>query len=123
MYYYYNAPYFLLVAGLLASLTSGVAFEATLKQSVKDWSQNRSTRTLANLRGLQLLTPFLGMCGGICFFLASGIQIFGFTEWLAYAIALPLTAFTGILVWSQLGRVLTQLQQGGSKALDLDSFS
>ncbi|MBD1911073.1 MULTISPECIES: hypothetical protein [unclassified Leptolyngbya] len=122
MYYYYSPPYFLLLAGLFAGITSGVAFEATLKQAVHDWSKNRSTRTLANLQGLQLFTPFFGICGGICFFLSAGMQIFGFNSTIAYAMAVPMTLFIGVLVWYQLGQVLKQLEKGGSKALDLDSF-
>ncbi len=118
----YTPPYFLLLAGLLAGITSGAAFEATLKQSVQDWARNRSTRTLATLKGPQLLFPFLGMVGGICIFLGAGLEIFGFPTWLSYSIAVPLTLFVGILVWTQLGKILIQLEQGGSKALDLDSF-
>jgi hypothetical protein len=120
--YYSEPPYFLLLAGLLASIASGVAFETTLKQSVLEWSRNRSTRTLANLQGVPLLLPFLGICVGICVFLSSGMQIFGFPAQISYGIAFPLTLLTGLLIWSQLGKILVQLEQGGSKALDLDSF-
>lgn len=123
MYIFPEPPYFLLLAGLLASITSGAAFEATLKQSVQEWARNRSTRTLANLQGMQLFVPFLGICGGIGIFLSSGLEIFGFPTWLSYAIAVPLTIFIGWLVWTQLGRILVQLERGGSKALDLDSFN
>lgn len=122
MYFYYSPPYFLLLAGLFASIASGIAFEATLKLAVKDWSKNKSTRTLANLRGMQLQIPFLGICGGICFFLSAGLQIFGFPGTLAYGLALAMTLFIGLLVWYQLGQVLKQLEKGGSAALDLDSF-
>ena len=69
MYYFPEPPYFLMSAGLLAGMASGVAFEATLKQAVQQWSKNRSTRTLANLQGLQLVIPFLGMAGrNLCIF-------------------------------------------------------
>ncbi|MFQ3618588.1 MAG: hypothetical protein SNJ57_17060 [Cyanobacteriota bacterium] len=121
-YYYSSAPYFLFVAGLLAGLASGAAFSATLKQQVGEWDKNRSTRTLANMQGPQLLVPFLGISGGVCFFLAAGLEIFGFPTKLAYAVAIPLTVLTGLLVWTQLARLLAQLERGGSKALDLDSF-
>jgi hypothetical protein len=121
--YYPQPPYFLLVAGLLASLASGLAFDSVLRQAVQDWSKSHSTRTLANLRGMQLLVPFLGIAGGVCVFLSSGMQLFGFPPNFAYAMAMPLTIFTAWLVWSQLGKILIQLEQGGSKALDLDSFS
>jgi hypothetical protein len=119
---YYDPPYFLLVAGLLAGITSGLAFEATLKQSAQDWAKNRSTRTLANLKGMSLRLPFLGICAGICVFLASGVAIFGFSAKAGYAIAFPMTLLIGGLVWVQLGSVLRQLEQGGSKAIDLDDI-
>ncbi|MCU0543173.1 MAG: hypothetical protein MUE44_13540 [Oscillatoriaceae cyanobacterium Prado104] len=122
MYYFPEPPYFLMTAGLLAGMASGLAFEATLKQAVQLWSKNRSTRTLATLRGMQLSLPFLGMAGGICVFLASGMEIFGFPKLLSYEIALPLTVLTGWLVWRQLSKLLIELERGGSQALDLDSF-
>lgn len=124
MPYYFpqDPPYFLMVASLVASILSGLAFEAVLKQSVQDWANNRSTRSLATLRGTSLLLPFLGMCGGVCFFLAAGMQIFGLPGNLAYGASLVLTVVIGRLVWVQLGSILKQLEAGGSKALDLDSF-
>jgi hypothetical protein len=122
VYNFPEPPYFLLIAGLLAGLTSGTAFEATLKQKVQEWSKNRSTRTLAQMKGFQLLVPFLGIAAGICVFLAAGLEIFGFPSWLSYSVSLPLTLFIGVLVWAQLGQLLAQLERGGSKALDLDAF-
>ncbi|MBI4780626.1 MAG: hypothetical protein HY785_04820 [Oscillatoriophycideae cyanobacterium NC_groundwater_1537_Pr4_S-0.65um_50_18] len=119
---YYDPPYFLLVAGLFASITSGLAFDATLKQAVNIWARNRTTQTLENVQGFPLLLTFLGICAGICVFLASGVQIFGFPTGIAYGVAFLLTLMTGLLVWWQLGKILIQLEQGGSKALDLDSF-
>ncbi|MBW4470820.1 MAG: hypothetical protein KME45_10520 [Stenomitos rutilans HA7619-LM2] len=122
MYSIPEPPYVLLVVGLFISLTSGVAFESVLKKSVQDWSKNRSTRTLATLQGMQLFLPFLGIFLGICLFLSSGMEVFGFTTNLSYAIALPLTVLIGWLIWSQLGKILLQLERGGSQALDLDSW-
>ncbi|MDX2240562.1 MAG: hypothetical protein NW224_07765 [Leptolyngbyaceae cyanobacterium bins.302] len=122
MYNFPEPPYFLLFAGLFASITSGLAFEAVLKQSVQSWSKNRSTRILANLQGLQLILPFLAISIGSCVFLSSGMEIFGFPAQLAYAFSVPLTAGTAALVWSQLRKILVQLERGGSQALDLDSF-
>ena len=123
MYTFPEPPYFLLIFGLFACITSGAAFEATLKQRVQEWSKNRSTRTLAQMKGVQLQMPFLGIAAGICVFLSAGLEIFGFPWWLSYSISLPLTLFISVLVWSQLGKLLNQLEQGGSKALDLDSIT
>jgi hypothetical protein len=115
-----DPPYFLLIAGLFASLTSGAAFDAVLKQAVREWSKTRSTRTLVNLQGMQLFIPFLGICAGVCVFLASGLQIFVLSAKIGYGISLPMTILIGWLVWAQLGKILVQLEQGGSRALDLD---
>ncbi len=122
MYYSFEPPYFLLLASLFVSLASGVAFEAVLKQSVRDWQKNRSTRTLEGLRGMQLFVPFVGIAVGAAVFLAAGVEIFGLPTRFAYALSIPMTLLVGWLVWTQLGKILTQLQEGGSKALDLDGF-
>ncbi len=121
-YYVGSSPFFMLAAGLLASATSGLAFQETLKQSLKEWSRNRSSRILANLRGFSLILPYLGISGGVCVFLASGLQLFSFPMSTSYAIAAPLTVVSALLVWYQLGQLLSQLEAGGSKAIDLDSL-
>lgn len=122
MYTLPEPPYFLLVFGLFVGLTCGSAFATILKQKVQEWSKSRSTRTLAELQGFQLLLPFLGISGGICLFLAAGLEVFGFPRSLSYIVALPLTLFVAFLIWSQLGKLLLQLEKGGSRALDLDVF-
>nr|WP_278003730.1 hypothetical protein [Nodosilinea sp. TSF1-S3] len=93
-----------------------------MQQSVNEWNSNRSTRILATLRGPQLQIPFFGICAGVCVFLASGIQLFGFSAKAAYALGAPMTVLIGLLIWSQLGKILLLIEEGGSKALDLDAF-
>lgn len=122
MYYYPPPPYFLLLVGLFAGITSGFAFSQTLKALVNIWKADPAQFPLTTIRGLSLLVPFLGICGGICFFLSAGVQIFGFSAKGGYAISIPLTIATGKLVWWQLGKVLEQLEKGGSAALDLDTL-
>lgn len=121
-YYLPEPPYFLLIFGFLVGITCGSAFEATLKEKVNTWSKDSTIANLEKIQGTDLLLPFLGICIGICVFLSSGLEVFLMNPWIAYAIALPMTIFIGVLVWSQLGKLLLQLQKGGSKALDLDAF-
>lgn len=121
MYYFPEPPYFLLIFGLFMGITSGLAFEATLKLKVQQWMKNSKTHSKENL-GFDLLFSFWGICIGICVFLAAGLEIFLLDRWLAYSISLPLTIFIGGLVWLQLGKLLQQLLEGGSKAIDLDAF-
>ena len=120
MYYFLpQPPYFLLVFGLFIGVTCGLAFEATLKQKAKDWFSSSDREAVDQS---VLLLPFIGICIGICVFLASGLEIFILNTWISYALALPTTLLTAALVWYQLKRVLAQIEQGGSKALDLDIF-
>ncbi|MCM1982491.1 hypothetical protein [Lyngbya confervoides] len=120
--YFFNPPYFLFVASLLAAIACGKAFEATLKQQVDLWSKSRSSRILQELQGAQLLIPYYGICLGTLVFLGCGMMIFGVPASLSFAMALVLTVFTGLLLWVQLGKILQILQEGGSQALDLDAL-
>ncbi len=118
----FDPPIVVLLAGIFIGLTSGKAFEATLKQSVQEWNRSRSTRILSQLRGSQLQLPYLGMSLGIWLFLSAGLGTYGFPAGLSMAIALALTIGTALLVWYQLGKLLTILGTGGSQALDLDAL-
>ncbi|MCI3280302.1 hypothetical protein L5470_04800 [Synechococcus sp. PCC 6717] len=118
----FDPPIVVLLAGIFIGLASGKAFEATLKQSVQEWNRSRSTRILSQLRGSQLQVPYLGICLGIWLFLSAGLWTYGFPARLSIAIALGLTVATAILVWYQLGKLLTILGTGGSQALDLDAL-
>jgi len=116
-------PYLLLLFGILISVTCGSAFEKVLKQNVQQWYRsNQSEAQTKSVQTLALFVPFLGICGGIFAFLAGGLQIV-INNWpISSAIALPLRAVTGRLVWSQLSKLLLKLQEGGSAALDLDNI-
>lgn len=122
MYYFPEPPYFLLVAGLLVSLTCGTAFAGTLKEIVQKWSSDRAADVVARLRTRQLLIPFLGISAGVCMFLSSGLEIFGFPGWLSYAVAVPLTLLIGLLVWFQLGSMFALVERQGFEAIDIDSW-
>lgn len=122
MYYLQEPPYFLLFAGLFVALTSGAAFSGTLKQIAQRWSKVRAKEAIAKLSTRQLVFPFLGISVGICLFLASGMEIFGFTKMLSYIVAVPLTLATCLLVWYQLGSMLALVEKEGSQAFNIDSW-
>ena len=122
MSYFSEPPYFLLVAGLLVALTCGSAFAATLKQIVQKWSSDRASKISKLQVGGVLLVPFLGICAGVCLFLSSGLEIFGFPGWLSYAVAVPLTLLLGLLIWLQLGSMLNLVERKGFQELDIDSW-
>lgn len=119
---YSQPPYILMIAGFLAAIASGSAFSASLQQAARAWAKNPEAGSLENIRNISLKLPYLGICIGICVCLASGIQLFGYSAAIAYGLGSVMTVLMAVLVWRQLGVILGQLQQGGSKALDLDAF-
>jgi len=109
----YNLPqssYLLIIIGLLISLSSGVVFIKLIKQLVKKWSENPATCNIGHMRGLTLQIPYLGIASGALIFLSSSLQLFGFTNLVAYSICLPLTIGTGLLVWVQLRKILDKME-------------
>ncbi|MEH2136696.1 hypothetical protein [Nostoc sp.] len=121
MYYFpLQPPYFLLLVGFLTALTSGLALSGTLKVIVQNWPSERGENTKSRSSLKQLLVPFIGITGGTCLFLSSGLEIFGFPSTLALGVGLPISLFTCLLVWLQLGSMMTFIEREGMQSLDLD---
>ncbi|MEH1836234.1 MAG: hypothetical protein V7L29_30330 [Nostoc sp.] len=122
MYYFpVQPPYFLLLVGFLTALTSGLALSGTLKVIVQKWPSERTENTKPRSSLKQLLVPFIGITGGTCLFLSSGLEIFGFPSSLALGVGLPISLLTCLLVWLQLGSMMTFIEREGMQSLDLDS--
>lgn len=123
MYYYsQNPPYFLLSVGLFIALTSGAALAGTLKLIMQKMQGNSAENYGTRVWIKQLFVPFLGIAGGVCLFLVSGFEIFGFPPFLAYSIGVPISLLTSLLVWLQLGSMLAFIERQGMASLDLDSM-
>ena len=70
---------------------------------------------------IEYFGQYFGIMIGVCVFLASGVEIFGFGTFGAYAFSAAMTLLTSMLIWYQLTKILTLLQEGGSESLDLES--
>lgn len=124
MYYFpEQPPYLLLSVGLFIALTSGLALSGTLKLIVGKWQSNSVEKQQTSSSSAALFLPFLGITAGICLFLCSGLEIFGFPSLLALGVGLPISLLTCLLVWFQLGSMLNFAKSRGMKSLDLDSLS
>lgn len=124
MNYYFpsDPPYLLFILSLFAGLACGRAFEVTLRNLVKAWSTNKSSRTILELKSSSIKVPYLGMTLSIAVFMSTGLEVFGFPAIFGYIVAIPITFGIALLIWRQLGKMLIELERGGSAALDLDSF-
>jgi hypothetical protein len=120
--YFPQPPYLLVTFGLVTSVLCGLSFQAVLKELLVEWQLKKSTKTLKEMRSWRLLTPYLGIAGGSIVFLAAGVEIFGVPTKFAYGLATVMAVIIGRLIWWQLSKVLDLLEEGGSAALDLDSF-
>lgn len=124
MYYYpTEPPYLLLVIGFFIAVTSGAALGGTLKLIAEKWRKNGAQASASNLSNKQLIVPFIGITVGISLFLCSGLAIFGFPNWLACAVGIPVSLLTCLLTGFQLGSMMSFAQSRGLQSLDLDSLS
>lgn len=124
MYYFPSQPpYFLLVFGLFTAVTSGAALSGTLQSLVAAWQNAGAENSEIQLTKKPLIFPFLGITLGVGVFLVSGLEIFGFPPLLAYGVGLPMGILTCLLIWLQLGSMMTFMQSRGMSSLDLDSMS
>lgn len=113
-------PIILIVFGIFAGVTSGVAFEAGLKRTAVAWRQGRRDQKLEDMLGTDLIVPYLGICAGSCIFLAASLEIFSAARWQAFLVSAPVVGLCGRLVWVQMGKLMLEIQKGGSAAVDLD---
>jgi len=122
--YYFpsDPPYFLFAISLVAGLACGRSFEVTLRNLVSIWSSSKSSRVMLELKSASIKVPYIGMTISIAVFMSTGLEVFGFPSLFGYIVAIPLTVGIALLVWRQLGKMLIELEKGGSAALDLDSF-
>ncbi len=120
-YLFSQPPYLLVLFGLLISLTCGVAFQTLLKSNVRQWYQMEKSDP-SQVQTSSLLVTFLGICAGIFLFLTAGLEVVINAWQVSSAIALVLTLVTGRLVWSQLEKLLSKLQQEGSQGIDLENL-
>lgn len=123
MYYFpLQPPYFLLVFGLFAAVTSGAALSGTLQSQVEIWQNAGAEKSEVQLTKKPLIFPFLGITIGVGLFLVSGLEIFGFPPLIALGVGLPLGFLTCLLIWLQLGSMMQFMQSRGVTSLDLDSM-
>lgn len=122
MYYYPQPPFLICLIGLFVGVTFGLTFQTILKQKVNKWSKDGRKENLAEIDKTELKLAYSGIGLGIWIFLTGGLLLFNTGLIVAAGVALPLTFLSTSLIWTQLIDVLQQIQKGGSKALDLDSW-
>ena len=121
MYYLPQPPFLVAITGVFIAITCGAAFQNLLSQKLRESYQDpqREGSFKIERQDSAISVTYWGICLGVWIFLGGGLLILGFGIIPSYGVSLLLTIFTAALVWEQINDVLSQLKEGGSKALEL----
>lgn len=118
-----NPPvYTLIMVSNFFAIAFGFIFKDMLEYQVAQWNTNRQSQERINYNTPNIITAYLGLCISLTVFMAASVSVFGFVFWLASIIAAIVVLPTALLVWVQLGSMLSLLATGGSEAMDIDSY-
>ena len=121
MYYLPQPPFLVAIVGVFIAVTCGTAFQNLLSQKLRESYQDpqRECSFKIERQDSAIFATYWGICLGVWIFLGGGLLVLGFGVIPSYGVSLLLTIFTAALVWDQINDVLSQLKEGGSKALEL----
>jgi hypothetical protein len=118
-----NPPeYTVIILSNFFAIIFGIIFKDMLEYQTAYWNANRSSQTKIRYRTPQTIIAYLGLTVFVTIFMGASMSVFGLVWWLAGAIAAIVVVPTALLVWLQLGSMLSLLVRGGSEAVDIDSY-
>ena len=113
-------PYLLAGIGLLMGVLCGLTFGRQVQNKLDGWKQDRLP--LMSLGTAEINLSYAGTLIGVTLFIGCCLQIFGFASGAALLVALLLSLLTGGALFSQLERLMQQVEAGKFKAVDFDNF-
>lgn len=118
-----NPPvYTVIMVSNFFAIMFGIIFKDMLEYQTAYWNANRSTQTTIRYQTPQAVIAYLGLTVFVTIFMGASMSVFGLVWWFAGTIATVVVVPTALLVWLQLGSMLSLLVQGGSEAVDIDSY-
>ena len=113
-------PYLMAGIGLLMSVLCGLTFGRLVQNKLDGWKEDRLP--LLPLATAEILLSFSGTLIGVTLFIGCCLQIFGFAAGAALLVAFVMSLLTGGALFSQLERLMQQVEDGNFKAVDFDNF-
>ena len=113
-------PYLLAGLGLAIGVVCGLTFAQLVKDRLQGWKDDRLP--LLPLGRVETTMSYSGIVVGVTLFIGGSLQVFGFASGAALLVALLLSLLTGGALWTQLERLMTQVETGKFKAVDFDNF-
>lgn len=118
-----NPPvYTLIMVTNFFAIAFGFIFKDMLEYQVAQWDTNRLSQEQIDYKTPNIKIAYLGLCVSLVVFMGASFSVFGLVSSLAYMIAALVVLPTALLVWVQLGSMLSLLVSGGSEAVDIDSY-
>ena len=113
-------PYLLAGLGLAIGVVCGLTFAQLVKDRLQGWKDDRLP--LTPLGRVETTMSYSGIVVGVTLFIGGSLQVFGFASGAALLVALLLSLLTGGALWTQLERLMIQVETGKFKAVDFDNF-
>jgi Na+-transporting NADH:ubiquinone oxidoreductase subunit NqrB len=118
-----NPPvYTIIMVTNFFAIAFGFIFKDMLEYQVAKWNTNRQSEKQITYDIPNIRIAYIGMCTFISLFMGASLSVFGLTSWLSYTIGAVIVLLPALLVWVQLGSMLSLLVSGGSEAVDIDSY-
>jgi len=118
-----NPPvYSLIMVTNFFAIAFGFIFKDMLEYQVAQWDTNRLSQERIDYKTPNIKIAYSGLCISLIVFMGASLSVFGLVSWLAYIFAAIIVLPTALLVWVQLGSMLSLLVSGGSEAVDIDSY-
>lgn len=118
-----NPPvYTLIMVTNFFAIAFGFIFKDMLEYQVALWDTNRQSQAQINYKTPNIIIAYLGLCLSLLVFVGASLSVFCSIYWIAYGLSAIVVFPTALLVWVQLGSMLILLVQGGSEAVDIDSY-
>lgn len=120
---YVNPPvYSVIMVSNFFAIAFGFIFKDMLEYQVAQWDANRQSQGQIHYKTPSSIVAYLGLTLCLTVFMGAGFSVFGLVPLLAYGMAAVVVLPTALLIWVQLGSMLALLVQGGSEAVDIDSY-
>ena len=113
-------PYMLAGLGLAIGVVCGLTFGQLIKDRLQGWKDDRLA--LLPLGRFETTLSYTGIVIGVTLFIGGSLVVFGFAPGAALLVALLLSLLTGGALWTQLERLMKQVETGKFKAVDFDNF-
>ncbi|NJL36812.1 MAG: hypothetical protein HC899_08635 [Leptolyngbyaceae cyanobacterium SM1_4_3] len=118
-----NPPVFtLIMVSNFFAIAFGFIFKDILEYQVAQWDANRQSQSKINYATPHAIAAYLGLTVCLVVFMAASFSVFSLVWWFAIGLAAIVVVPTALLIWFQLGSMLSLLVRGGSQAVDIDSY-